>query len=168
VVRLKTLYLSSILTAISPKFAGPIRKGSATYLACAGPQTSRNYRSVKTRVSLALRLDLARVIGRTRTNSWDIPMMNPSLFYRNITDSTASHRLSYRKFYIPHHWHSLRWKRSGPHYAVRGRRLHVYPYSYRSLVHDRNCQKPPCHLRTSHTMSTPTIKNHGTSLSAWR
>ncbi|KAH9017557.1 hypothetical protein EDB84DRAFT_1521582, partial [Lactarius hengduanensis] len=24
---------------------------------------------------------------------------------------------SYRKFYIPHHRHSLRWKRSGVHYA---------------------------------------------------
>ncbi|KAH9023534.1 hypothetical protein EDB83DRAFT_2320152 [Lactarius deliciosus] len=42
---------------------------------------------------------------------------SPFLFYHNIVDSIVSHGPSYRKFYIPHHRHSLRWKRSGVHYA---------------------------------------------------
>ncbi|KAI9448944.1 hypothetical protein BJY52DRAFT_1216115, partial [Lactarius psammicola] len=73
---------------------------------------------------------------------------------------------SYRKFYIPHHRHSLRWKRFGSHYAVRDRRIHVHSSSHHlSVVHDRNRQGPRCRLRTGHATSTPTNKNSRSSFS---
>ena len=106
-VHLKTLNKSSIPTTILPKFAGLLLKASLTSLTCAGLQTFR-HRSE----NQGARSYLARVIGSLRTNSWAIPTAHSQgesfPIYRSTTDSITSHHPSCRKFYIPHHRHSLR------------------------------------------------------------
>ncbi|KAH9017551.1 hypothetical protein EDB84DRAFT_691383 [Lactarius hengduanensis] len=120
-VHLKTPFILSIPTTISPKFRRSDPKGFVNVSRVAGQRTPRNRRSVKTRISLASKLYLARPLearGRIpRIFLWFPLKASPFLFYHNIIDSIVSHRPSYRKFYIPHYRHSLRWKRSGVHYA---------------------------------------------------
>ena len=109
---------------------------------------------------MASRLYLARVIGSLWTNSWAILWLtlkaSPSLFYRSTTNP-KSHYPRYHKFYIPHHRHSLRWKRLGQPYAVCGwsKHTHIPILIPLSIVHDRNRQGPCRCLRTSHASSTP-------------
>ena len=159
---LKILYMSSIPTTISPKFAGPIRKASSTYLACAGQQTFRNPLSVKARVSLASRLYLARVIGSPRTSSWDIPMAHSQgesflfLPQHNRFDFIASFQPS--QIYIPHHRHSLRWKRSGDDYSVHASentRIFIL-ISFSQCT--TNCQRPCVILEPAIQRAPPQLK----------
>ena len=67
------------------------------------------------------------LIRGPRTNSrailWLTIRASPSLTYHITTDSTVLHHPSYRKCYILHGRYCLRLKRSGHHYAVRGRRV---------------------------------------------
>ena len=116
----------SIQTITSPKSVGPTPKASSTSLACAGRWIPTNRCRVRTRILPEWKSHSERASGDLRTSSWDTPtalfrgrsflfvilrycrLLYPSFLY-----------VSYRKFYIPHHKHSLKWKLSGAQYAVR-------------------------------------------------
>ncbi|KAI0286346.1 hypothetical protein BC826DRAFT_91650 [Russula brevipes] len=92
--------MSSKQTATSPKSVGLTRRALSTSPACVGQKTPPNPCHVRTRTSLEWRSFLARAIGNLQMIFWDL------VFH-----------FSYRKFYIPHHPHSLKWKTSGSLYA---------------------------------------------------